>query len=185
MAKIVHPRKGFMAGRPRRKPWPVFAAQCLLVLAVIVGGGSWFTARYGMVIASGKPCLPGKLFLVLKQERQVCRDCLVAFRADNRAWPYPPDARFVKLVRGGAGDTVEIDNQGNVVLTGPGGYEFRASLEPQVMALLHKELPDFAARYEIPPGSYFVMGTLPDSYDSRYWGLVGPEQVVGRARRIF
>jgi type IV secretory pathway protease TraF len=28
------------------------------------------------------------------------------------------------------------------------------------------------------------MGTLPDSYDSRYWGLVNASQVIGRAAKI-
>lgn len=141
-------------------------------------------SRYTIAIAGGKPCLPGRFFLVDKHQRQAPRGALLAFRTDSRTKIYEPGTRFVKLVRGVEGDEVLIDNQGNMSIAGPDGA-YKDALEPQVMVLLRKRPSDYAVRYRIPPGHYFVMGTLPDSYDSRYWGLVGPEQVVGKAVRIY
>jgi conjugal transfer pilin signal peptidase TrbI len=39
----------------------------------------------------------------------------------------------------------------------------------------------------IPPGSYYVQGSSPDSFDSRYRssGLVRAEQVIGLVRPLF
>lgn len=168
-----------------RKPWPVFAVQCLLVLVVILGAGRWLTAHYSLALATGKPCLPGRLYMVEKG-RQPAQDDLVAFVTDGRpVRPYCPGMRFVKLVAGRPGDQVEInaDCQGRV--TGPDGYIYEFNLEEAVLDLLGKECRDFVAHYEIPPGHYFAVGTLPDSYDSRYWGLVQPNQVIGRAVKIF
>ena len=112
------------------------------------------------------------------------RNELVAFQTNERSKPYKPGTRFVKLVRGLPGDKVDVDGECRFSITGSDGYAYRGELEPQVMALLKKQCEDFTAHYQIPPRHYFVMGTLPDSYDSRYWGLVNASQVIGRAAKI-
>lgn len=168
----------------RRKPWPVFAAQCLLVLLVIVAGGRWFMARYSLALASGQPCLPGRLYLVEKGALPD-RGGLVAFRTDVRQRPYRPGQKFVKLVVGLPGDQVEIGSACQGSVSSPDGETVTFTLEDEVLDRLGRECRDYAASYEIPPGAYFAVGTLPGSYDSRYWGLVLSDQVVGRAMKIF
>ena len=170
--------------KAHRKPWPVFAVQCLVLLAVILAGGKWFMAHYTLGLASGTPCLPGRLYLVEKGGQPV-RHGLVAFRTDGRQRPYRPGTRFVKLVVGLPGDQVEINAACRGAVVRPDGAVYSFVLEDSVLDRLGKECRDFAASYDIPPDSYFVMGTLPDSYDSRYWGLVSSEQVIGRAWKVF
>lgn len=166
------------------QPWPEFLIKCLAILVVIVAGGSWLLSRYYLVIASGQLCLPGRFFLVEKKVMPG-RNALVAFQTDERSRPYKPGARFVKLVRGLPGDRVDVDGECRFTITGSDGYAYRGELEPQVVALLKKQCEDFEAHYVIPDQNYFVMGTLPDSYDSRYWGLVNASQVIGRAQRLY
>jgi conjugal transfer pilin signal peptidase TrbI len=170
--------------REAKKPWPEFLIKCLAVLAVFVAGGSWLFSRYFIVIAHGQLCLPGRLFLVEKQEVPGRND-LVAFLTDERPRPYKPGTGFVKLVRGLPGDKVDVDGQCRFTITGGDGYEYHGELEPQVVALLQKKCADFKTHYQIPPQNYFVMGMLPDSYDSRYWGLVSASQVIGKAAKLF
>ncbi len=43
----------------------------------------------------------------------------------------------------------------------------------------------FTFNGKIPPGSMFVMGEHPDSYDSRYFGLVDKSRVRSRLYPIF
>jgi conjugal transfer pilin signal peptidase TrbI len=167
----------------RRKPWPVFAVQCLVVLAVILAGGKWFMAHYTLGLASGTPCLPGRLYIVEKGLPPV-RHGLVAFRTDDRQRPYRPGTKFVKLVVGLPGDQVEINAACRGAVVSPDGA-YPIVLEDRVLDRLGKDCRDLAGSYEIPADSYFVVGTLPDSYDSRYWGLVSSEQVIGRAWKVF
>ena len=178
-----------------RKPWPVFIGQCVAFLAVAYTLGWWFSNLYEFGVAQGKPCMPGRIYFIERRVEgrvppEIQRGDLIVFRTDKRTAPYyEPGTRFVKIVRGVPGDHVQIVAGGKVEVTGE-DYRFETALEPQVVDLLVKKSAgngtgplkpgDFAADYSIPAGGYFVMGTLPDSYDSRYWGVVMPDQVVGK-----
>ena len=179
-----------------KKPWPVFIGQCLIFLALIVGLGWWFSTRYEIGIAQGKPCMRGRVYLIERRiggrAEKFQRGDLIVFRTDRRTMPwYQPGTRFLKLVRGVPGDRVQINAAGKLEITGP-DYRFESALEPQVVQLLAQQRGkmaagksgpppvDFTADYRLAPEEYFVMGTLPDSYDSRYWGTVRLSQVVGK-----
>jgi signal peptidase I len=86
-------------------------------------------------------------------------------------YPRDPSRDFVKRVIGVPGDEVEIRN-GQVYLNGEALDETyvdradRGSMEPTI----------------VPPDSYFVLGdNRRASNDSRDWGFVPSEQMIGRA----
>jgi len=177
-----------------RKPWPLFTAQCLGILAVAYVLGWWFSNLYEFGIAQGKPCMPGRFYFIERRVQgrmppEFERGDLIVFRTDKRTMLYyQPGTRFVKVVRGVSGDHVRIDAGGNLAITGK-DYHYESTLEPQVVELLGKATGEgmaaFTVDYSIPEGSYFAMGTLKDSYDSRYWGLVRPDQVVGKGLAVW
>lgn len=172
--------------RPPRKPWAVFGLQCLVVLGVILLGGKWLLAHYSLGLVPGDipRCLPGRLYLIAKGQLPQRRLDLVAFTTTEQQRPYPVGRRFVKIVAGLPGDRVEIDANCRGALYGP-DYAYSFALEAPVLRRLGRECRDFQASYVIPEAYFFVMGTLPDSFDSRYWGLVAAAQVVGRAWELF
>lgn len=43
----------------------------------------------------------------------------------------------------------------------------------------------FYYRGKIPNGSYFLYAAAPKSYDSRYFGLIGKERIVGKVIPLF
>ncbi|MCK5494555.1 MAG: signal peptidase I [Candidatus Omnitrophica bacterium] len=104
-------------------------------------------------------------------------------RGDVIVFGYPerPKLAFIKRLVGLPGEKVEI-KQGKIIINGTtiknlkhfGGY-FNAGSYGQEGQVI-----------EIPPGNYFVLGdnTL-NSRDSRYWGFLPKENLIGKAYKIY
>lgn len=122
------------------------------------------------------------------------------------AWPPDPSKRFIKRVVGMPGDTLSMV-RGVLHVNGQPLREPYAWLEDpavdpvsadfawQEQFLVRSAAMD-TARYvasrdnwgplALPPRMYFVLGDNRDnSLDSRYWGFVPSEQVLGEVRRVY
>jgi signal peptidase I len=128
-------------------------------------------------------------------------------RGDVVVFRYPVDPRqdYIKRVIALPGDVVEYRNkvlsvngervpatpEGSFVGVGSGREMTGAALlHEQLGNVAHKILvdprlrsrPDGEATWRVPEGHYFVMGDNRDnSQDSRFWGFVPEENLVGRA----
>jgi signal peptidase I len=115
--------------------------------------------------------------------------------------------RLVKRMIAGPGDTVELRNEVLIVNGKALKYDFvdatriqaevyedpqpRVAIEygpnrpHDVMILPSRSALRSFGPIKIPDGKYFMMGDSRDnSYDSRYFGVVDREQIVGRAERV-
>jgi signal peptidase I len=99
-------------------------------------------------------------------------------RGDVIVFKYPldPTQYFIKRIIGLPGETVSIRG-GAVIITETSGTTLNLT-EPYV-----KNIGNGAdMSVTLPADKYFVMGdNRPESSDSRYWGLLPSQNIVGRA----
>lgn len=99
-------------------------------------------------------------------------------RGDVIVFKYPenPKVFYVKRIIGLPGETVSID-RGNVTITKTDGTTLTLQ-EPYVVA----EDATYTLESSLGQGEYFVMGdNRPKSSDSRVWGELPRENIMGRA----
>jgi len=128
-------------------------------------------------------------------------------RGDIIVFHYPvhPQQHFVKRVIGLPGDRVRLLDsrvlvngfplrEDYVIHTWPGWDRFRddfpltdlpgSSVEPRWWEQLRRQVRD--GELIVPPNHYFVLGDNRDeSLDSRYWGFVPRENIIGRPLVIY
>jgi len=108
-------------------------------------------------------------------------------RGDVVVFVFPPDPTkdFIKRVIGVPGDTVQV-KAGRLYLDGQAVADPHAHFEIPPEDRLPSSERDYFGPLKVPAGHYFMMGDNRDrSYDSRFWGLVGRDDVEGRAMFIY
>lgn len=158
-----------------------------LALVLLGAGGVILLLLAANVLAiNGTDSLPGKLYLMLplKADQPLERYTTIAFQPPETPF-YPPQLKFLKLLRGLPGDqvTAESDQQGGQVFFINGESVGRA--KPHARLTTEPLKPGPVG--QIPEHHYFVWTPHVDSYDSRYAdiGWIERSAIVARAYRLF
>jgi conjugal transfer pilin signal peptidase TrbI len=108
-------------------------------------------------------------------------DCIVfSFSGEARQhYPGLGGQPFFKVIRGVPGDRITVKNR-HVYIN---GEDVGAA---KTLSFDHRPL-DPIPEMVIPPGHYYVQGSSPDSFDSRYWsaGLVRADRILGKVKPLF
>lgn len=100
-------------------------------------------------------------------------------------YPVEPEKDFIKRVVGVPGDTVEV-RQKRVYINGQMLEENYARYADGNMIDGFVRARDNLPPIKVPPEKLFVMGDNRDrSYDSRFWGFVDMDAVIGKAIFIY
>lgn len=100
-------------------------------------------------------------------------------------FPEDPSKDFIKRVIGVPGDTVEVRAK-RVFVNGKQLVEPYARYVDGFVVDSFVRARDNMPPVRIPPGKLFVMGDNRDrSYDSRFWGFVDMDAVIGKAMFIY
>ena len=117
----------------------------------------------------------GSIFLL--PQVSIARGMIVTFKS-----PAEMDKEYVKRVIAVPGETISIRNK-KVFINGEPLHEpYTFFKDPQIQAGYRDNFPPFT----VPSGQYFCMGDNRDhSFDSRYWGTVPAEYIIGRPWRLY
>ncbi|MFN3870312.1 MAG: signal peptidase I [Aquificaceae bacterium] len=182
---------------------PKWLKEFVLVIIIVLFVRAFLVQAYNIPSGSMKPTLlVGDFILVNKLVYKISepqRGDIVVFK-----WPVNPQIDFIKRIIGMPGDTIEIRGE-RVFINGqelPLRFIGRVEEDGTTKLIYEETLPNGVKHkivlYEnplfrkdvgpirIPEEHYFVMGDNRDnSEDSRYWGLLPRENIVGKAFVIY
>lgn len=166
----------------KREPWLVFGAKALVVTGLIVALGAAFISRYRIGIdPQDVKCIPGKTFyLVDLADRELQRGRVYAFKAKGVEPFFRDGTQMVKFLRGMPGDEVEVQTD-QTILVNKQQQGWGLSLAMN----LKQPLDSFIGQKTLRDDEFWFMGLSDISFDSRYWGSVSNEQIIGRAYPLF
>ena len=183
---------------------PKWLKELVLVIIIVLFIRAFLVQAYNIPSGSMKPTLlVGDFILVNKlvyKFSEPQRGDIVVFK-----WPINPEIDFIKRIIGMPGDTIEVIGE-RVFINGqelPLRFVGKIEEDGTTKLIYEETLPNGVkhkiALYEnpyifrkdieptkIPEGYYFVMGDNRDnSEDSRYWGLLPRENIVGKAFVVY
>lgn len=166
----------------KKQPWSRYFLKVAVISVLISAGLYAFMDRYYIGLDPQKvKCIPGITFYLIDKKNQVVeKDKTYAFYAKGLDPIFEDGTKMVKFVRGVGGDKIKITEDQFIYINGEDhGFGFWLSER------LGKKPSDFAGEGTIPTGEFWMMGTSDLSFDSRYWGTIHEDQIIGRAYPLF
>jgi conjugal transfer pilin signal peptidase TrbI len=154
----------------------------LLIFLVLHALIAWFSNRFLIGHdAQSVLCLKGqnRWYLIDRDAKPQGTGDLLAFRSDDRMAPEIPNGTLVvKRIEAVSGDAIAIEHRRLVIQ----GIGFETPF-PHRGRLKERALPEGTVLV-LPEDAYWVMGDHPKSFDSRYFGAIAADQVVGVAHAL-
>lgn len=178
-------KNGFQLKKLLRKDesWISFTLKSVLVLFLLFLAGVSFASRFMIV---GDPqeerCIPGyTVYLIDKNDVELERGKLYMFHSKDLSPIYKEGTNMLKYLRGMPGDLVEVRENNQVFINEKAG-EYGLDLAEEKLG---RAASTFHGKSVLGTNQYWFLGTSTRSFDSRYWGSVANESIVGRAYPLF
>ena len=162
----------------------IIIAICLTALIVVgVLTSFYLKTRYILAIDPQQiTCLDGHVFVVDKKKYVPKVGEIFAFTAPKTVSPvYEPGTRMIKRIVAGPGDTVRITPDETIYINDQAVNKGLWHLQ----GLQQEKKARFFGQQKLKDGEWWFMGDSDWSFDSRYWGVVRTEEIIGEAYVIF
>ncbi len=152
--------------------------QMALVAVIGIGFMEWFKANYVLGVDEQiVKCIPGVDYVIGDlDDREIERDGVFIVESRGIEPLFEDGTLLVKFLRGLPGDTVKVSEAGVFI----NGNKVADAGLPNAQKL-GQEPEAFYGEKVLGPDEYWILGTTPQSFDSRYWGSVSYEQIKARA----
>jgi conjugal transfer pilin signal peptidase TrbI len=175
-------------------------AYIIAAFAVIALSLWLITSRYTIGIAH-QECLPERIWLIDKAVKPSHRGEYISFKAQYIP-RFKETTTLTKIIEGVPGDTIIVSPFSGTQEITLNGMKRQMKIKAEVSVvsadgsrsrfIAYETGSDGRAlpfvygygTYTIPKGRYFVAGKHPGSYDSRYWGVIKEENIVGKAHPV-
>ena len=163
----------------QRRWW---ACLVLIYSSAFIAACYFFQTHYWLGVDTQRiKCIDATVFVVNIRKSMPQRDQIFAVTAMNAEPVIKNGTMMAMYIRGLPGDKVTITPDEKIYIND--------KLIATGMAHLHgvnpKDMRKFFGTRILGEDEYWVMGTLPMSFDSRYYGPVKSEQIKGRAYVLF
>lgn len=147
------------------------------VLLLIMAAFFWrFSFGYGLLYG----CLPADFYMIDHSDKGVRNGQLIAFNMPKSVRFINKGERVIKIVAGVGGDRLQISMHG--VRNGQRFYKVNA----ERISIKYKIKPEqIEKEIVVPEGEVFLVGQTDHSWDSRFWGPVKLNSVIGKTYAIF
>jgi len=169
----------------KKRSWCRHVLYLALVSGALTTTTLAFHSRYRIAFdPQNNKCLPKySFYLVDLKDRHLEKGNLYAFGAKNMRPFYADGTRMVKILKGGQGDHIRIEEDDSLV-------RIQVNGNTEGVGLLHAQqlgrvIADFLGERTLGENELWLMGESPSSFDSRYWGVASTDQIIGRAYAIF
>lgn len=161
-------------------PWRSFLLRATILTATLAFSFNYVAKRYRLGIDwQVERCLPDSHAVLIDLRSDIPkRGGLIAFRGQGLEPLFTDGTHVVKILVGLPGDHVDVTPDrttvNDVVVAAALHLAERLGQPPEA----------FARRFVVPEGHYFGVGKSDNSFDSRYFGLIRQDQVIGKAWRL-
>ncbi|MBB3105178.1 S26 family signal peptidase [Azomonas macrocytogenes] len=171
-----------MKGITQKESYPRFLLKMAVTFGLICATGMALGSRFRIGVDSQREkCLPSyTFFLIDRADKSLARGHTYAFSARHLQPFFEDGTQMVKILAAMPGDVVEVTADQLVKVN---GHEVGKGL-PHAERL-GRTVASFVGKAVLTPQTYWFMGNSPQSFDSRYWGGVNDEQIIGRAYPLF
>ena len=170
-------RHGFLIKQGR---WRPFILKATLLTATLAFSVDYVAKRYRLGIDwQVERCLPDTHAVLIDLRSEMPeRNELIAFRGRGLEPLFADGTHMVKILVGVPGDRIEITPDRTTV----NSVEVASGLH--LAGRLDQPPEAFARSFTVPEDHYFGAGKSDNSFDSRYFGLIKQDQVIGKAWRL-
>lgn len=161
---------GFLIRIERKDKIRAAVVVALTILAVAV-----FAKFFGVFIDTSElRCMPERVYLGYPKTRTSQAGDIVSFVSTERqTLGIFRGHRLAKIVMAHGGDQVTSNDSGVFI----NGKFIAPRSEISMQKLKDRNVKPLSLDRVLEPGELFLMGTLPRSFDSRYWGVIHEQDV--------